>query len=175
MKIETQEELFKGPVKIKHITEKGIKVSKIFFGEKIKVIFYGEVIRKGDIVEISGKIFVDHLTECARCLDEFNLNVSEEIKIYLKPSYMLPKEDEIELKVEDLDDDFYEQDEIDFYEYILNLGRSVIPPYNFCSENCKGICSKCGANLNRENCSCKTAQEKESGVFDILLKKEQKN
>lgn len=168
MQIRTQEDLFRGPVKIRQLTEKGIRVSKIFSGEKIKVIFDGEIIRKNDIVEITGNIFVDKLVECIRCLEEFHLNVSESINIHLKPSYTLLREEEIELKFEDLDDDFYEGDEFDFYQYIISLGESIIPPYNLCSEECKGICQKCGNNLNTEGCKCTSGSNEKSKIADFL-------
>ena len=34
-------------------------------------------------------------------------------------------------------------------ELLLNLPMKVL-----CNENCKGICNRCGANLNYESCSC---------------------
>lgn len=171
MQIKTQEELFKGPVKIKYITEKGIKVSKMFSGEKIKVMFDGEVIRKNDIVEIKGEIFVDKVVECIRCLEEFYTNASDTVMIYLKPSYMLPREEEIELKFEELDDDFYEGEELDFYKYIISLGEAIVPNYSLCSEDCKGICHKCGENLNKKKCKCHLEESNKSNIIDFLLQK----
>lgn len=171
MQIKTQEELFKGPVKIKHLTEKGIRVSKILSGEKIKVMFDGEVTRKNDIVEIKGKIFVDKAVECVRCLDEFYTNASDVINIYLKPSYLIPNEEEIELKIEDLDDDFYEGEEIDFYGYIVSLGESIVSSYNLCSDGCKGICQKCGENLNKKKCRCHLEESKEAKIIDLFFRK----
>ena len=35
----------------------------------------------------------------------------------------------------------------------LNLAN---PPRVLCSKDCKGICPKCGGNLNLEQCKCKT-------------------
>lgn len=174
MHIKTQEELFKGPVKIRHLSEKAIKISKMFIGENIKVIFDGELKRKNDIVEIRGTIFADKVVECIRCLEKFNITVSEEIRINLKPSYMLPRDEEIELSLSDLDDDFYEQDEIDFYEYMIPLGESIIPPYNLCSENCRGICKVCGENLNKVECRCSSGGSEKVGAFEFVLNKDEK-
>ena len=36
-------------------------------------------------------------------------------------------------------------------EIILNLPTRVL-----CKEDCKGICNRCGANLNFETCDCDT-------------------
>ena len=32
----------------------------------------------------------------------------------------------------------------------------MLPLKPLCDENCKGLCPHCGANLNREKCTCKT-------------------
>ena len=58
-------------------------------------------------------------------------------------------------------EDFEEQPYLDGYsldvdqlvcdELILNLPMKVL-----CREDCKGICNRCGANLNYETCDCDT-------------------
>ena len=40
-------------------------------------------------------------------------------------------------------------DELIYTEVMLSL-----PMKHLCSENCKGICSKCGKNLNEGKCDC---------------------
>ena len=37
-------------------------------------------------------------------------------------------------------------------ELLLNLPMKVL-----CDENCKGICNRCGANLNYESCNCESS------------------
>ena len=38
-------------------------------------------------------------------------------------------------------------------ELLLNLPMKVL-----CREDCKGICRKCGTNLNHSSCSCDTVE-----------------
>lgn len=48
----------------------------------------------------------------------------------------------------------FEGDSIDLRE---GLGEQVIMGLPFkplCDPGCKGLCSRCGADLNRESCSC---------------------
>lgn len=161
MVIKTQEELFSGPVRIREISENGIKVSKLFQGDGIKAIFKGEVKRKKDTVEIKGKFFVEKSVECVRCLEVFLLDLQDEIEIFLKPASELPQDEEIELTPDDLNDDFYEGDEFDFYDYILRLAEFFVPHFPLCSDECKGLCQKCGENLNKSVCSCRESESKE--------------
>ena len=43
---------------------------------------------------------------------------------------------------------------IDLSEVTDRAFVGSIPIKYLCSEDCKGLCSVCGANLNRESCSC---------------------
>jgi uncharacterized protein len=154
MLIQSQEELFGGVINLRYITERGIKVSKLFSKDGLKAIFHGEVKRKGEEIEILGKFFIEKKMECARCLDEFLFSAEEEVFLVLKPASSLPRSERIELKMGDLDEDFFESPEIDFYDYMIHLAELFIPQISFCKPDCKGICKNCGENLNSGNCSC---------------------
>ncbi|MEG1706531.1 MAG: DUF177 domain-containing protein, partial [Clostridia bacterium] len=45
-------------------------------------------------------------------------------------------------------------------EIVLALPISIL-----CQENCKGLCPKCGINLNKSTCSCDTAK---GNAFSVL-------
>jgi len=45
-------------------------------------------------------------------------------------------------------------DKIDLDEYIRDYAVLAVPMKNLCSEDCKGLCSKCGKNLNEGTCNC---------------------
>lgn len=79
--------------------------------------------------------------ECNRCLNEsertYTVNVREELGENEEGSYPI-KSDMVDL--DKITDDYI----------IMNL------PVNFlCKEDCKGICTVCGANLNLGECECK--------------------
>jgi uncharacterized protein len=44
----------------------------------------------------------------------------------------------------------------------------MIPAKHLCRESCKGLCPRCGANLNEETCECR--QDLKSSPFAILKK-----
>lgn len=104
------------------------------------------IVPKGDIVYklhavivgqdllITGKVHVDVQTECDRCL--------KAIKTKLQiPSVCLHFEKVVEK-------------EIDITENIREELLLDIPQRFICSEDCKGLCPNCGANLNRGKCGC---------------------
>ena len=44
--------------------------------------------------------------------------------------------------------------EIDVSQEVRDLVILSLPPQIFCSPDCKGLCPRCGANLNAETCRC---------------------
>ena len=66
----------------------------------------------------------------------------------------LTVEKEAELRIEDLDVSIYEGDKIDLSELVREQIILNLPEKIFCSEDCKGLCAKCGANRNLIDCNC---------------------
>ncbi len=102
-------------------------------------------------LEIDGKAKVTLLISCNRCLN--NVEVDFDIHIQEEFDFNVKDEDEInELKEAnylneyDLDLDLLVQNEI-----ILDFPMKVL-----CNNNCKGLCSSCGTNLNKGSCSCES-------------------
>ena len=44
----------------------------------------------------------------------------------------------------------------------------ALPMNLLCKDDCRGLCPGCGADLNREKCSCKPESARGSGVWDAL-------
>lgn len=118
----------------------------------------GELTRKIAQTDVEGTIRVKAEIECTRCLQP----VEKDLEIPFKVSYITPEnlteEKETELNAEDLDVAVYEGDKIDLGELVREQIILNLPEQFFCSENCKGLCDKCGANRNLIDCKC---EEKE--------------
>ena len=104
----------------------------------------------GDIKNISGVLYlslnasVTFTTQCARCLEDVNVHHTFEImEVFSKTEH-----DEIE------DVTILDSGNIDLSEVTEKAFIGSIPINYLCSEDCKGLCKECGANLNRESCSC---------------------
>ncbi len=100
-------------------------------------------------VQIEGEIRLSLMVPCSRCLDPvtvpFELPVSQELDFNLDEEERAAELDEQPYVFgSDLDVDGLARSEL-----ILNFPSKVL-----CREDCKGICNQCGANLNRETCSC---------------------
>ncbi len=91
---------------------------------------------------------------CSRCVDNFDAPVDADFDLLLVPGPG-PGGDEEELSAPDLDLDYYTGETLDLEAVIREQIILMVPLKPLCAEDCKGICPKCGAVLNREECTCK--------------------
>lgn len=61
-----------------------------------------------------------------------------------------------------------DQDKIDLSEDVKELTLLALPMKHLCDENCKGLCPKCGKDLNEGPCDCKV--DEVHPVWEPLLK-----
>lgn len=96
---------------------------------------------------------------CSRCLDKARLELSEPLAVTFLPQGQVPNEDGTEI---DDDEDLtegedtyaYEGEEIDLEPLLRERILLALPYAPLCSEDCAGLCSQCGANLNQGECGC---------------------
>ena len=88
---------------------------------------------------------------CDRCAKEFQFVVKSEFKlVYLFRSSF----DDSENEKEDVVYLHPENDKIDLDKDIRDYAILALPMKKLCSEDCKGLCLKCGKNLNDGPCNC---------------------
>ena len=95
--------------------------------------------------------------ECVRCLEPFRLDLEETLDLlFLPPTANVgpSKDEERELKDEDLGVSFYRDDKIDLSLLIREQLYLGLPMKPICRVDCAGLCPVCGANLNLAPCSC---------------------
>ncbi len=105
----------------------------------------------------------DSSFECDRCTVEY----SEILKSNFELVYIF---DEKETHSDNINVNFIspEADKIDLTKDVIEYCKLSIPLKKLCNENCKGLCSICGQNLNEKNCNCK--EEKIDPKWEPLLK-----
>ncbi|MBQ8307140.1 MAG: DUF177 domain-containing protein [Blautia sp.] len=104
---------------------------------------------------------------CDRCLEEVSTDIPLEIRRRL--DMKLTEED----RVKDLDESSYltgtdlDVDRMVYLEVIMNWPQKVL-----CREDCKGICSQCGKNLNSGSCGCDSGPKdpRMAAIRDIFSK-----
>jgi len=110
---------------------------------------------------------------CSRCLEPMVLPVDAAFDLRYQPHTVNTGEGEREIEEDDLTTAFYQKDEIDLEQLMREQFYLALPMKPLCSEDCKGLCSMCGTNLNKGTCDCK--REFEDPRFDALRQLRSKN
>ena len=115
----------------------------------------GKLTKRTAQIDVEGKISADIEVDCTRCLK----SVDKTLEFPFSVSYVTPENyseaKETELRNDDLDVAVFEGDKIDLTELVREQILLNLPVQVFCKEDCKGLCEKCGANLNLTDCNCK--------------------
>lgn len=113
-----------------------------------------------DLVSVQGNVLLDLKPFCDRCGETFVLPHAVSFSLNLAPrrefiAEMRTKGDkEIELKAEDLEFGFYDQDEVDLGRIVGEQLVLGLPLRFLCRDDCRGLCPRCGTNLNEKTCAC---------------------
>ncbi len=104
----------------------------------------------GDGVLVRGSVETELDAACRRCLVAVPVTVRDSVDLLFEA--LSPEEqDELSGEVYALPE---RGDQLDLSTAIREQVVLRIPDYVLCSESCRGLCPKCGAELNREQCGC---------------------
>ncbi len=121
----------------------------------------------GKEVVVEGNIEAVAEFDCSRCLKKY----SADLKLNINTTYHPLKELEEgthEIKEDELDIGFYSGNELDLLDVVREQILLNMPIKLLCDDACKGICPKCGKDLNLGDCNCST--EAVDPRFEVLKK-----
>ena len=126
--------------------------------------------RVGETVLIGGTAKTRVRIPCSRCLEPFDLNVETDFSATAAeqiPSMIdCDDADEIELAADDMGVIAYSGDSIDLRDEIAQQIIMALPFKPLCRDACKGLCSRCGVDLNKTPCQC--SSQEVSNPFAVL-------
>lgn len=109
------------------------------------VNFIGRVENSNGILKLNGNLRVNYSTLCFRCLKE----VKGILDLTVNENFVAGEKSE-DIEAYTYEGKFIEIDKMLIDNIILN-----IPMKQLCSKACKGLCQRCGVNLNEKSCDCK--------------------
>ena len=119
------------------------------------------------ILELTGHGQITVSIPCDRCLEEVSVDIP--FQIQRKLDMKLTEEE----RINDLDESSYltgmdlDVDQLVYLEVLMGWPLKVL-----CREDCKGICSQCGKNLNDGPCGCvdEPKDPRMAAISDIFSK-----
>jgi uncharacterized protein len=109
--------------------------------------------RAGTELFFQGGLHASTTAVCARCAEEFAAPSDRDFRFVLAPK-AVGFDDEKDLRDEDLEFSLYDGDQIDLSPLIREQFLLSLPTRPLCREDCRGLCPKCGVNLNHTQCDC---------------------
>lgn len=116
------------------------------------VEFNGEKVRIDGKAHVRGQISGELEIECTRCTVPVKslINIEFDDVFVSDPS----SDGEASIDGDELDEAYVENGEIDLDEVVREQILLDLPEQVYCSDDCKGLCPKCGSNRNLIDCNC---------------------
>ncbi len=114
----------------------------------------GEVAKHIGRIEVSGNIIGEAEVDCTRCLQPIRRTLNVDFDVDYLTDTALGSDGEVELQEADLGTDELADNKLDLIRLTREQILLSLPEQEFCKDDCKGLCEKCGANLNLIDCSC---------------------
>jgi len=122
----------------------------------------GRVFNEAGVLRMEGTLRAEMRCVCDRCGSEF-----ESEKLTQLNATIVEEESEENPELFALDGDEVDLDEILSTLFILDMETKFL-----CREDCKGLCSTCGKNLNLGPCACRKQIDPRFAVLEQLLDKD---
>ncbi len=124
----------------------------------------GQVRNTAGVLVMTGSVETTIHGTCDRCASDFDREIHFPIDVVLVTE--LTNEENEDEWVFPLEGDSADLDDIVRTVFVLNLDSKLL-----CKEDCKGLCHRCGKNLNGGPCSCQKELDPRFAALKQLLEK----
>jgi uncharacterized protein len=91
---------------------------------------------------------------CSRCSEPVTVPISDEFEVLFLESPGASRSEEVELTAEEMDIDTFRDDRLDLSRLLRENVLLSLPVQPLCRADCRGLCPRCGLNLNETSCQC---------------------
>ena len=123
---------------------KGVRTSLARLHRAIDASLRAESVVEGILV--TGRVAADPVLQCARCLKQLPADLDVEVcELFYAPGH-----------TDQADDDSYRVagNDIDLEPMLRDAITLGLPLNPLCKADCKGLCARCGKDLNLGDCEC---------------------
>lgn len=107
--------------------------------------------------------------QCSRCLKPYAFRLGNDFEFILVPAAVQFGQKAGEISREEIGLSYYSAEEINLTPLIREQVLLALPTRPLCEENCRGLCSGCGVNLNDEGCVCAaSAGDPRMAIFQTI-------
>lgn len=122
------------------------------------VDFTGRVSNTGKGYLVEGTLRAAATAVCDRCLEPFRIELVDRVQEEFRPAAGAAEEGIDGRAAQDPDEpedaNLFQGDAFSVDELVRDQLLLALPQKLLCTPGCKGICPRCGANLNKGSCGC---------------------
>ena len=94
---------------------------------------------------------------CARCVEPVMTPLAGNFDLIFRPHSVDAETGERSISPDETEIGYYEDSGLSLEDVVREQVLLSLPPRTLCSEDCKGLCPRCGQNLNLASCNCHTS------------------
>ncbi|MGE4282637.1 MAG: DUF177 domain-containing protein [Clostridia bacterium] len=114
------------------------------FSKSIRLI--GDIQKTGDTFHLTADVKGSVIVNCFRCTKELEKDLN------FTMHEILTNNDNVSANNEEII--HFKGNHVDVTDIVVNNALMNMPTKYLCSEDCRGLCPECGADLNIEKCNC---------------------
>ncbi|MEY4064969.1 MAG: hypothetical protein RIR26_1177 [Pseudomonadota bacterium] len=120
-----------------------------------------EVEKQSDAYRVRAQVQMCAKMECVRSLTPFRTNITSESEALYVRAAEQQSHGEHELSESEME--CYEHDgaALNLSDFVTDLIYTSLPDFPLCQEECRGLCSSCGCNLNETKSCCRSESSAE--------------
>ncbi|HEU4402148.1 MAG TPA: DUF177 domain-containing protein [Candidatus Polarisedimenticolia bacterium] len=167
-------------IEIKEIGPEGLMVDRYINGPSLplqgndkallqRVRITGELFRDDGDVSFTGDIGTVATLSCSRCLEPYALPLDLHFDLLYTTDLETIGEGESRVNEDQITLTHYAGERIDLGELLREQIYLGLPLKPLCRTECRGLCSRCGTNLNETTCTCREERAEDPRL--LVLKK----
>ena len=91
---------------------------------------------------------------CARCVEPVITPLASSFDLIFRPQGADAESGERAITLDETEIGYYEESGLLLGDVVREQVLLSLPTRTLCKEDCKGLCPRCGQNLNQESCNC---------------------
>jgi uncharacterized protein len=108
-------------------------------------------------IRLRGAYQGDFEVACARCLEPVQTPLKGQFDLIFRPIGVDHGATDHSIGASETEIGYYEKDSLALEDVVREQVLLSLPARTLCRPDCKGLCPRCGLDLNSESCTCDTA------------------
>ena len=96
---------------------------------------------------------------CARCVEPVRTPLTGNFDLIFRPQAVDADPGERSITLDETEIGYYEESGLSLEDVVREQVLLSLPSRTLCKEDCKGLCPRCGQNLNQGTCNCTPASD----------------